>query len=194
MPRKKPEGATPSMADGAKATKAKAPAKASQKARGGKKAKASSKTAGKKAQAPGVTLKTAEGIVTPTVTNRKVGRPTDYRDEYCEQVVEWGRQGKSRVWMATRIGVISETLSNWAKEHPEFFAALTLAKELEQAHWEDLGQENIKESGFSASTWSRSMAARFPRHWAEKKQIDHGVTDALAALLGEIDGNGARLV
>jgi hypothetical protein len=32
------------------------------------------------------------------------------------------------------------------------------------------------------------------RGWKDKSEIDHGVTDALAALLGQIDGNGASIV
>ena len=42
---------------------------------------------------------------------------------------------------------------------------------LAQAHWEDLGHDNIKDREFNSSVWSRSMAARFPHQWREKTAI-----------------------
>ncbi len=133
---------------------------------------------------------TAEGAE-PKV---KTGRPTKYDPAYCDQVVEWGKQGKSGEWIACEIGVIYETMLNWSKEHPAFFEALTLAKQYELRWWEDAGQQHLTTTGFSAAGWSRSMAARFPKKWREKTQVDHGLSNELAALLGEIDGDGAALV
>lgn len=97
------------------------------------------------------------------------GRPTDYKPEYCEQVIEWGKQGKSWTWIAAELGVIRQTLYNWKDEHPEFLDALTRARELSQQWWEDAGQNGMEKAGFSASVWSRSMAARFPEDWREIK-------------------------
>jgi hypothetical protein len=47
---------------------------------------------------------------------------------------------------------------------------LAYAKVCEQAAWEDLGQSGLVVSGFSATTWSRSMAARFPDEWRESSK------------------------
>ncbi len=152
----------------------------------------------KKARKPKV--KAASEGLAPTVIvsgepqkRSSFGRPTSYKPEYCEAVIEYGRRGKSREWIAAELMVIPETLANWAKDHPDFFDAITLAKHLELKWWEDAGQNNLTESGFSASAWSRSMAARFPAKWREKSQVDHGVSNELAALLGQIDGEGASL-
>lgn len=96
------------------------------------------------------------------------GRPTSYRPEMCEKVMEWGAQGKSRTWMAARLGVDRKTIDNWADAHPDFLLALTRAKALEQMWWEDKGQEALEKREFQSSVWSRSMAARFPDEWREK--------------------------
>jgi transposase len=138
----------------------------------------------------------APAVVAEVATEAKHagGRPTKYKPEYCEAVIGYGRLGKSREWIAAELMVIPETLTNWGKEHPEFFDAITLAKQLELKWWEDAGQDNLTESGFSSSAWSRSMAARFPQKWREKSQVDHGVSNELAALLGQIDGDGSSLV
>lgn len=101
------------------------------------------------------------------------GRPTLYDPAYCERVIEYGKLGKSLTWIATEIGATRQTLYGWSKEHPEFFDAMTRAREFSQRWWEDFGQEHMLTTGFSASAWSRSMAARFPDDWREKSETKH---------------------
>lgn len=108
---------------------------------------------------------------------RPPGRPTDYRPEYCERVIEMGRQGFSVVEMASGIGVSRTTLeTRWPEARPEFRAALEIARECSQSWWEAIGREHLvmpKDAGtFQASVWSRSMAARFPRDWRENKGVE----------------------
>ena len=98
------------------------------------------------------------------------GRPTDYSPEYCEQVVELGKQGKSVVQMACHFDVARSTIYEWASVHPEFSDAFTRAKQHSQDWWETKAQENLATSGFNASLWSRSMAARFPEDYTERQK------------------------
>lgn len=95
------------------------------------------------------------------------GRPSKYDPAYCEKVLEWGRLGKSRAWIAAEIGVCKQTLANWEAEHPEFLGSLTRAKVLEQQWWEDAGQSGMTGDKFNGQVWGRSMAARFPDDWRE---------------------------
>lgn len=108
------------------------------------------------------------------------GAPSKYDPAYCERVIELGRQGKSKVYMAGTLGVCSVTIDNWLKEHQEFFYAFSRAMTLSQIWWEDKGQGGIEKapSEFQGSLWSRSMAARFPDDWREKQDVNHsgGVT------------------
>lgn len=108
------------------------------------------------------------------------GRPTDYKEEYCNSVIEFGKQGFSRVQMAAEFEVAKATIQNWEKEHPEFLAAMTRAMTLSQAWWERKGQDClVMPAGvsFQASAWSRSMAARFPDDWREKTATEHSGPD-----------------
>lgn len=98
------------------------------------------------------------------------GRPTEYRSEYCEQVIEWGAEGKSRTWMAAQLDVSRETIYEWMRLHPEFNDAMSRAQAKAQAHWEDMGQDGIRAKEFNGSVWTRSMAARFPDDWREKSE------------------------
>lgn len=102
---------------------------------------------------------------------RPVGRPpAEYKPEYCEQIIEWGKQGKSKAWLAATLGVSRNTMFGWAAEHPDFMKALEIAGEFSQLWWEDAGQQGMQAPGFNAAIWSRSMAARFPNDWRESKE------------------------
>ena len=105
------------------------------------------------------------------------GRPTLYRPEYCEKVIELGKDGKSVVQMACAFGVSRPTMEeNWTREYPEFLEAFTLAKQYSQDWWEQKGQDNLlvpQGVTFQASVWSRSMAARFPHDWRENSKMEH---------------------
>lgn len=101
------------------------------------------------------------------------GRPSEYDPSYCEKVIEWGRLGKSKAWMAASIGVTRKTLDNWCSEHEEFLHAITHAIDLSQQWWEDIGQAYLITKGgesLNSGVYSRSMAARFPADWREKTE------------------------
>ena len=103
-------------------------------------------------------------------TKRLPWRPTKYDPAFCEDVIEWGSMGKSKMWMAAKIGVHRDTINEWERQHQDFSDAMKRAKALEQMWWEDKGQECLvmpQGASFSQSSWSRSMAARFPDDWRE---------------------------
>jgi hypothetical protein len=96
------------------------------------------------------------------------GRPSTYDPAFCDRVIDWGKQGKSKAWMAAELGVHRDTVNEWERVHPEFSDAITRALLYSQQWWEDMGQDNLLADRFQASMWSRSMAARFPHEWREK--------------------------
>lgn len=109
------------------------------------------------------------------------GRPSTYKPEYCEAVIEMGRKGYSVVEMAAEIGVHRSSLeAAWPEAHPEFSEAFTQAKQLSQAWWERIGRDNLlvpQGMSFQGTVWSRSMAARFPHDWRESSKVDHTSSD-----------------
>ena len=52
------------------------------------------------------------------------GRPTKYRPEYCDQVVEHMAQGKSLTSFASRIGVSTDCLYDWIATNADFSYAV----------------------------------------------------------------------
>lgn len=100
---------------------------------------------------------------------RPVGRPSMYRPEYCDVAVAVGKLGGSPNEIACEIGVLRESLYDWAKVHPEFSTALKLAKQYEQKWWENKGLEGMSADKFNAVVWKTSMQARFRDDYTERK-------------------------
>jgi hypothetical protein len=115
------------------------------------------------------------------------GRPTKYLPKYCTEVVEWGKAGKSRIWMCAEMGVVERTMITWEEKHPEFLQAMEVAMLHSQQWWEDAGQKGMTAPGFNGSVFSRSMAARFPRSWREKLEVTPGLPDLSGFSKDELD-------
>lgn len=111
-----------------------------------------------------------------------VGRPTEYKPEFCELVVELGKKGYSEAQIAAEIGVTRKTLKNWEDQYPEFFYWNGLSKEHAQAWWESLAQNQMlaPTPGFSSGLWAKSMSARFRDDYTERTKQE--VTGDLSGL------------
>jgi hypothetical protein len=104
------------------------------------------------------------------------GRPTDYDESFCDKVVELGALGKSTEQIAKELGFALRTIYLWKDTYPQFMQALSTAKELEQAWWEDQCQAYMLEykdgPKLNATLWSRSMAARFPKKYRDNSKVE----------------------
>ena len=64
------------------------------------------------------------------------GRPTSYRPEFCDRVVEEMAKGFSFGAFAGLISVNRSTLKEWVSTYPEFSAAVTRARAARLVQWE----------------------------------------------------------
>src|SRR6516165_2364921 len=55
-------------------------------------------------------------------------RPTLYRPEFCQKVIDFCAQGYSLTAFAGEIGVSRDCLTKWGKAHPDFLLAVGVAK------------------------------------------------------------------
>jgi transposase len=115
-------------------------------------------------------------------TKNPVGRPTDYKPEYCERVVELGGNGKSYAQIAAELGVARKTLYEWTAIYPEFSDAMNFSRDLSQAWFENIAQGNMvaPTPGFSASLWTKQVSCRFPDDYTDKSKQE--VTGDLSGL------------
>lgn len=111
-------------------------------------------------------------VQTPAEQKKKGGQPSAYQASFCDRVEELGRQGRSFVQIAVELGVTRQTLHNWARRHPEFFDALTRAKECALAYWEDIGEAGMTADKFNGTVWSKIISSRWPKEYGKEVEID----------------------
>lgn len=102
----------------------------------------------------------------------KRGRPSDYKPEYCERVIEMGRLGYTKAMMARDLDVARMTLDNWADAHPDFLYALTRARDLALAFMEEKGMAGLDMAGFNAALYAKLMAGMFPGDYSDHKKVE----------------------
>jgi hypothetical protein len=59
----------------------------------------------------------------------KVGRPTDFRPEFCEQAEKLCKLGATDKQLAEFFGKSVATINTWKNEHPEFLESLKAGKD-----------------------------------------------------------------
>ena len=104
-----------------------------------------------------------------TTTKRPVGRPSKYKPEYCERVIELAKQGCGWADYAAEFEIDRASLYDWAASHEEFSTALSRAKVLEQQWWERAGRTGMMADKFNALVWKTSVQARFRDDYTERK-------------------------
>jgi DNA-binding XRE family transcriptional regulator len=94
------------------------------------------------------------------------GRPTDYKPEMCNVVKELMRQGASKAEVAYELDVDRKTLSNWEKEHEQFFLAINKGVDMSEGWWTKSGRINLTNKDFNSRLWEINMMNRFG--WMKK--------------------------
>lgn len=115
------------------------------------------------------------------------GRPTKYRKEYCEAVVEHMKDGASLTSFAAEVGVARSTINEWMEQFPEFSEAATRGKSACAAWWERVNRQ-LAETGKGNATACvfglKNMAAE---DWQEKQEIKHSGGVNISAALHDED-------
>jgi transposase len=101
----------------------------------------------------------------------KVGRPSSYKPEYCDKIIEYGKLGHSIAQMASELDVAKATIFDWRDLHPEFATALARAQTHSQAHWESLAKTHMGDKNFNAQLWLKSVGSRFRDDYTDRKEV-----------------------
>jgi hypothetical protein len=97
------------------------------------------------------------------------GRPTKYRAEMCQTVIDLMREGKSRTAVAATLMIPRETLYQWERAHPDFADALKMGDTLSQHWWERECQDSLHDQHFQTGAWTMNMKNRF--RWTDR--VEH---------------------
>lgn len=109
------------------------------------------------------------------------GRPTEYRPEYDDLIVQRANEGACFTEFAAEVGVSRQTLHNWKKAHPSFLDAYTRAEQVGEAHWaKKLRTELMIDNKANAPLVKLYFANRF--NWSDKTTNEHTGKDGAALI------------
>jgi hypothetical protein len=102
-------------------------------------------------------------------TGDKVGRPTKYKEEYCNKLIEHMAEGYSFDSFAGIVEVHIDTLYEWAKVHKEFSDAKHIGTAKSMAWWEKIGRMGMVNEipFFNDRIWRLNMINRFRTQWSD---------------------------
>lgn len=116
------------------------------------------------------------------------GRPTKYKPEYCQLLLEHCEKGLSFEAFAGVVRVCVDTLLEWANKHPEFSLAKKEASALSRLFWERLGIRiaagQLKNA--NAAVYIFNMKNRFK--WRDRWNDEDGDTEGEPLIIKRADG------
>lgn len=134
----------------------------------------------------------------------KMGRPTKFKEEYCDALIEHMEKGYSFESFAGKLRVSKQTLYTWVESNPDFLDAKSIGTELARLYWEGLAidhmdgriskrdrtyiEETVKERNgpvtinidagyFNNTLWIFNMKNRFKQEWRDKQELEHSGPD-----------------
>lgn len=69
-------------------------------------------------------------------------RPSLYRKEYCQLLIDHMAQGYSFASFAGIVGTSTQTIYDWCKQHTDFLDAKKIATAKCRIYWEKMGNDN----------------------------------------------------
>ena len=112
----------------------------------------------------------------PKNTTERRGRPTKYKPEYCDVVIEKMAEGYSKEAVAGFLEISKDTLYQWAKAHPDFSDAIAIGESKSRVFWEKklveyaVHTKNGKQ--INAQVFNLNMKNRFG--WRDKNEVSVG--------------------
>ncbi len=101
------------------------------------------------------------------------GRPTDYKPEYCQMLIDHMAEGFSFESFAAVIKVTRSTLYEWVSAQPDFSDAKQRGFEASRLTWEQIGRDIAKKGEGNATAFIFNMKNRFREDWNDKQTIEH---------------------
>ena len=101
-----------------------------------------------------------------------VGRPTDYKPEYCQGVIEYGKKGLFHFEFANSIDQHVSTIYRWGEKFPEFSESLNKAKQACEGYWLNIGRSLIATSPKEHDSKPWWYIMNNLHGWGEKQKVE----------------------
>ncbi len=108
------------------------------------------------------------------------GRPTLYRRECCDQIIEAMATGLSAEAAAARIGISARSLFYWQRQHPEFLQAIQEGRQKCLLFWEEraIAIANGEPGNVQMTTLALKNRSRAAYGWHHDSQrVEHSGPD-----------------
>lgn len=103
---------------------------------------------------------------------KKFGRPTTYKKEYCQLLVDHMAEGLSFESFSAIVYTPYRVLYQWLERQPDFALAKDVGEGLGRLFWEKAGRNGClgKIPNFNTGAWTFFMRNRF--QWKNVTQVD----------------------
>lgn len=120
------------------------------------------------------------------------GRPTLYREEYCDKLIAAMYEGKSVERFCRDIRVCKDTFYEWVKKHTLFADAFKLGRTDCEAYWEEWLVNRLESKDVNSNLVKLFMTNRFG--WGDKHDLSAhvAVDDTTNKLVEHRDRYGAE--
>lgn len=115
------------------------------------------------------------------------GRPTKFRPEFCEKLIDHMAKGLSFETFGAEIGTSRTQIYEWAKpenrdKYPGFADAKSFAQEECRKFWETVGGgiATGQLNKGNAAVWIYNMKCRFAKEWRDHKELPSNVNITLS--------------
>lgn len=102
-----------------------------------------------------------------------VGRPTDYKEAYCNEVLEHLAEGFTLASFGGIVGASRDTLYEWAKVHPQFSDAIKKGRAKGQHLWEQRLAAQAASGAGNTAAIIFAMKNLYQDDWADKIVNEH---------------------
>jgi len=100
------------------------------------------------------------------------GRPTKYKEEFCDKIPELMKHGMAKVEVCAELGFGYDAFLDWQKKYSEFSEAVKKGDKLSEAWWVKQGRIALREKEFNATLWYMNMKNR--HGWSDKQEVTVG--------------------
>jgi Helix-turn-helix domain of resolvase len=98
------------------------------------------------------------------------GRPTLYKPEYCQRLIDLLSEGLSFAACAGEFSVSRQTIYDWSEEHPEFLDAKSIGEAKTQLWWERRNLAFAKGGEGNATSIVFGLKNRAAADWRDRTE------------------------
>jgi hypothetical protein len=105
-----------------------------------------------------------------------MSRPTKYKEEYNQKILDLMKEGCSIAEICLELDICKQTFYNWCEQNKEFLDSKKKGEDFSEGWWMKQGRLNLTNKDFSYTGWYMNMKNRFG--WRDKSEIEntHTVT------------------